>query len=151
VLEWYARPVSGARQTLLRVALCAAVAWAANGFVRLVIAEHRQCAGPPVAAGALAWRLGSPEAERLASFLAEAKADLPAGEAVGFTAAGGQGEATLCRLWAAYLEPDLDFVALPNAAAFSHHILAFQERIDRPGLTLVGRFKEGFLYRIGPP
>ena len=55
------------------------------------------------------------------------------------------------RLWAAYLEPDLNLLGEADAHAYTHYVLAYGVRIDRPGLSLVRSLPGGGLYRIGPP
>jgi hypothetical protein len=138
---------------LARLALSATLAFAAIGFLGEVRVQESSCSAvSPVDAPVLAWRLGTPPVERLRRFLDEAHRSLPHGAVLGFASPEGPLDAALFRrLWAAYLEPDLNLLGEADAHAYTRYILAYGVRIDRPGLSLVRSLPGGGLYRIGPP
>jgi hypothetical protein len=137
---------------LARLALSAALACAAIGFLGEIRAQARSCAAPPPDAPVLAWRPGTPPVERLRRFLDEARRFLPHGAVLGFASPGGPADAAFFRrLWAAYLAPELNLLDEADAPAHTHYILAYGVRIDRPGVSLVRPLPGGGLYRIGRP
>jgi hypothetical protein len=138
---------------LARLALSTTLALATIGFLGEVRTQARSCAAaPPLDAPVLAWRLGTPPVERLRRFLDEAHRVLPHGAVLGFASPEGPLDAAFFRrLWAAYLEPDLNLLGEADAHAYTHYILAYGVPIDRPGLSLVRQLPGGGLYRIGPP
>ncbi len=100
----------------------------------------------------LSWRLGIPAVERLRHFLGLARGLLSPGATVGFVSPDEQrGDSFFRRLWAAYLAPDLNFLNAADAPAYTHYMIAYGVRIDRPGVSLAWSLPGGGLYRIGPP
>jgi len=138
---------------LARLLLSAALALATLGFLGEVRRQESSCmAALPESAPVLAWRLGTPPVERLRSFLEDAHRLLPHGAIVGFASPEGPVDAAFFRrLWAAYLAPDLNLLSQAEAHSYTHYILAYGIRIDRPGLSLVRPLPGGGLYRIGRP
>jgi hypothetical protein len=138
---------------LARSVLGVTLAVATIGFVGEVRVQWRSCrADPPQNAPVLAWRLGTPPVEHLRRFLDDAHELLPPGAVVAFASPEGPFDAASYRqLWAAYLEPDLNLQRDVEPHAYTHYILAYGFRIDRPGVTLVRPLPGGGLYRIGPP
>lgn len=138
---------------LARMFLSGTLAVAAISFLGAVRGQRRACsATPPPDAPVLAWRLRTPEVERLRGFLDDARRVLPHGAAVGFASADGPLEAALIRrFWAAYLAPDLNLRNEDAADIRPHDVLAYGVRLDRPGVSLVRPLQGGGLYRIGPP
>jgi hypothetical protein len=137
---------------LARLALGAALAGAAVGFLGEVRAQARSCAAPPPDAPVLAWRPGTPPVESLRRFLDEARRFVPHGAVLGFASPAGPVDAAFFRrLWAAYLAPDLNLLGEADAPAHTHYILAYGVRIDRPGVSLVRPLPGGGLYWIGRP
>lgn len=138
---------------LARLILSGTLTFATIGFLAELRAQQRFCAATlPQNAPVLAWRLGTPPVERLRSFLDDAHRLLPHGAIVGFASPEGPLDAAFFRrLWAAYLVPDLNLLSEADAHAYTHYILAYGVRIDRPGVSLVRPLPGGGLYRIGPP
>src|SRR5258708_1266407 len=133
-----------------RVLLSAALAVAAVGFVGELRVQESSCtAAPPDGAPVLAWRLGTPPVERLRSFLDDAHRLLPRGAIVGFASREGPVDAPFFRrLWAAYLQPDLNWVSDADAKPYTHYVLAYEVRLDRPGMSLVQPLAGGCHLRI---
>lgn len=138
---------------LVRLLLSGALALATIGFLAELRVQGSSCAAaPPQNAPVLSWRLGTPPVERLRRFLGDAHRLLPHGAIVGFASPEGPLDAALFRrLWAAYLVPDLNLLSEADAHAYTHYILAYEVRVDRPGVSLVRPLPGGGLYRIGPP
>jgi hypothetical protein len=136
---------------LARSLLGAVLVSAAVGFFGEVWTQERSCeAVPSPNVPVLAWRLGTPPVEALRHFLGAARALLPRGAVVGFTSPEGPIDAAFFRrLWAAYLEPDLNVV--DDADRHAHYILAYGLRIDRPGVHFIHPLPGGGLYQIGRP
>lgn len=122
---------------LARLLLVAGLVFAAVGFLGEVWTQERSCEAvqsPNVPV--LAWRLGTPPVEGLRHSLDDARALLPRGAVVGFTSPAGPINAPFFRrLWAAYLEPDLNIVDSTDAHA--QYIIAYGLRIDRRGAYLL--------------
>jgi hypothetical protein len=138
---------------LSRLVLTGTLAFATIAFLGEVWRQESSCpALSPPDAPVLAWRLGTPPVERLRSFLDAAHRHLPHGALVGFASPEGAGGAAFIRrLWAAYLAPDLNILDAADAHAYTHYVLAYGVRIDRPGVSLVRPLPGGGLYRLGPP
>lgn len=129
------------------------MAYAAAAFVGEVWTREKACAAPPSeSAPVLAWRLGTPPVDRLRRFLDAARGLLPSGTVAGFASPAGPVEAPFFRrMWAAYLEPELNLPGDTDASQQARYILAYGIRIDRPGVSPIQPLPGGTLYRIGPP
>src|ERR1700674_502139 len=138
---------------LARFALACALAIASISFLGAIRGQRRSWgAALPRNAPVLAWRLGTPEVERLRLCLDAARGLVPRGAFVGFASPDGPlDSAFFRRLWAAYLAPDLNLLSDADAHAYTRLIIACGEKLDRPGVSLLRPLPEGGLYRIGPP
>ena len=104
-------------------------------------------------AGAIGWREGMPQVERLERFAAAARPLLPPGSMVVFVSTDDTPEQQFFRYrWAAYLLPEVDLIpfADPAAGRDGRYLLAYSRRMDHPRLELLRRLPGGWLYRVRP-